>query len=149
MIITYKPADGEERRWDLKHVRILMPEAAAVERVVGDRWPQVKAAAMQGGAQALWAIAWVLMKRESPTLRMTSWTPAEDELGVDFDADERVLLREEALKNPDLTDEQREQVLAELDDPEDEDQDAPEGKAPEEPTDPAEDSATEPAPIAG
>lgn len=149
MIITYTPADGEERRWDLKTVRILMPEAAAVEKVVGERWPQVKAAAMQGGAQALWAIAWVLMKRETPALRMTQWTPAEDELGVDFDAEERGLLREEAERNPNLTDEQREQVLAELDDPADEDQDEPEGKAPALPEAPAEDWANEPAPTAG
>lgn len=145
MIITYTPADGDERRWDLKDVRILMPEAAAVERVVGERWPQVKAAAMQGGAQALWAIAWVLMKREDPTLRMTAWAPAEDELGVDFDPEERALLRAEALKNPDLTDEQREQVLAELADPEDGQaaDEGPEGKAP------AEDSPTEPVATAG
>jgi len=38
----------------------------------------VKAAALEGGAQALWAIAWVLMKRDDPTLRMTQWTPAAD-----------------------------------------------------------------------
>lgn len=158
MIIEYTPATGEARRWDLKQTAILIPEAAAVERACGERWPQVKAAAMEGGAQALWAIAWVLMKREQPTLRMTQWTPAADELAVDFDAEERALLRAEADKNPDLTDDQREQIKRELADPDPEsgwgtlgepsvtNAEAAEGEAPK---DSAADSPTEPVNTAG
>src|SRR5882757_529265 len=148
MIIEFTPADGEARRWDLKTTAILIPEAAAVEKVCGERWPQVKAAALEGGAQALWAIAWVLMKRDDPTLRMTQWTPAADALSVDFDAEERALLRAEADKNPDLTDAERAAINRELADPEDTagDAGAAEGEAPK---DSAADSPIEPASTAG
>lgn len=148
MIIEFTPADGEARRWDLKTTAILIPEAAAVEKVCGERWPQVKAAALEGGAQALWAIAWVLMKRDDPTLRMTQWTPAADELSVDFDAEERALLRAEADKNPDLTDAQREAINRELADPGDATggAEAAEGEAPK---DCVAESPTEPVSTAG
>jgi len=44
------------------------------------------------------------MKRDDPTLRMTQWTPAADALSVDFDAEERALLRAEGgQERPDLT----------------------------------------------
>lgn len=149
MIIEYQPADGEARRWDLKSNPLLMPEAAAVEKVCGERWPQVKAAAMEGGAQALWAIGWVLLKREQPTLRMTQWTPTENELGVDFDAEERALLRAEADKNPDLTDAEREAIKRELADPAADAAEAPESAEGEAPKDSAADSPTEPVSTAG
>jgi hypothetical protein len=121
VIITYSPQDGEARAWDLKKVRILSSEAEAVERATDLTYAQVKDQLSKGSARALRAVGWVLAKREAPTLRYGQFDPPEDELDIDFDAEERALLREEAESNPDLTDAQREQLLEALADPASED----------------------------
>jgi hypothetical protein len=118
VIITYSPQDGEARRWDLKTVRLLSSEAEAVERATDLTYAQVRDLLSKGSARALRAIAWVLAKRDAPTLRYGQFDPAEDELDIDFDAAERAVLREEALSSPDLSDAEREQFLALLAEPE-------------------------------
>lgn len=130
MIIAYTPQDGTEHRWDLKTARILSTEAVAVEKVTDLTWPQVKANLAQGSIGSLRAVAWILSKRDDPTLRYSQFDPAEEELELDFDAEERALLRAEVEQSEDLTDTERAQALAALADPEDANASASEDEGP-------------------
>lgn len=131
MIIKYDPADGAPQRWDLKDVRILSSEAEAIERVSDMEWSEVQAKVRKVNIRALRAMAWVLLKRATPTLRYRDFDPAVDELSIRYDAEERAALREGFDASDELTDEELEQLHRELDDmAEEERQEAP---APPEP----------------
>ncbi|MCP9209280.1 hypothetical protein [Streptomyces cucumeris] len=115
MIIVYVPEDGEERRWDLKTARITAVEAEAVERATGLEWEQAKAKVLNGSMLATRAVAWVLLKRDQPTLRYVQFVPAANELGYDLDAEEMAAIREGIENNPDLDEDERAAALAQLD----------------------------------
>ncbi|MGA6159589.1 hypothetical protein ACPEIC_40345 [Stenotrophomonas sp. NPDC087984] len=115
MIIVYAPDDGDERRWDLKTARIMAPEAEAVEQVTGLEWDKAKAKVINGSMLAIRATAWVLMKREQPTLRYTQFVPAAHELAYELDADEMAVIRAEIEKSTSLDEDEREALLAQLD----------------------------------
>lgn len=115
MIIVYAPEGGEEKRWDLKTARIMAPEAEAVEKVTGLEWEPAKAKVLNGSMLATRAVAWVLMKRENPTLRYAAFTPAASELGFEFDAEEMAAIRKGIEDNQDLDEDERAAALAQLD----------------------------------
>lgn len=115
MIIIYEPEGGERRTWNLKEVRFLASEAEAVERATGMDWQEAKARVVKGSMLALRAVVWVLVKRDQPTLRYGQFDPAEGEVGTDLDASEWAVLREEMLKSSDLSEDQRAELLAEID----------------------------------
>lgn len=115
MIIIYTPEDGEERRWDLKTARITAIEAEAVERATGLEWEPAKSKVLNGSMLATRAVAWVLMKRDQPTLRYRDFVPAAAELGFEFDAEELAAIREGIETNADLDEDERAEALAQLD----------------------------------
>ncbi|MEV0183807.1 hypothetical protein AB0I54_31665 [Streptomyces sp. NPDC050625] len=115
MIIVYAPEDGQTHRWDLKTARILATEAEAVERVTDLDWATARSKVVKGSMLALRAIAWVLLKRSQPALRYTQFDPAAGELGFEYDADERAVIRANIETDEDLTEEERAGILAELD----------------------------------
>lgn len=121
MIIVYAPDDGETHRWDLKAARILATEAEAVERVTDLDWNTARAKVIKGSMLALRAIAWVLLKRQQPSLRYGQFDPAAGELDWQYDADERAVIRENIAKDPDLTDEEKAEFLAAFDEADAED----------------------------
>ncbi|MEU9793834.1 hypothetical protein AB0E27_24935 [Streptomyces sparsogenes] len=115
MIIVYAPEGGDERRWDLKTARILATEAEAVERVTGLEWEQAKSKVLNGSMLATRAVAWVLLKRDEPTLRYAQFTPAAAELAYELDGEEMAVIREEIEKNPEIGEDERAALLAQLD----------------------------------
>ncbi|MGW0647895.1 hypothetical protein ACWD4T_03665 [Streptomyces umbrinus] len=115
MIIVYSPEGGDTHRWDLKETRIMATEAEAVERVTDLDWARARAKIVQGSMLALRAVAWVLLKREQPTLRYAQFNPAAAELDFDYSADERAAIRAAIEADPDLTEDERATSLAELD----------------------------------
>jgi hypothetical protein len=115
MIIVYAPRDGETHRWNMKEVRILSTEAEAVERVTDLEWERARAKVLKGSMLALRAIAWVLMKREQPDLRYTAFVPEAGELGYEWDADERAVVRANIEADEDLSPEEKAVILAEFD----------------------------------
>lgn len=115
MIIIYAPEGVERRTWNLKEVRFMSSEAEAVERATGLEWQEAKARVVKGSMLALRAVTWVLLKRDQPTLRYTAFDPAENEIGVDLDAEEWGVLREELAASEDLSDAERAAALAQLD----------------------------------
>lgn len=116
MIIVYAPEGADAHRWDLKTVRVLSSEAEAVEKVTGLTWAQVKKNLSEGSMTAMRAVAWILAKRDDPTLRYRGFDPAEGELDVDFDRQERAALREAINTDDELTDAQRAVALQALED---------------------------------
>lgn len=115
MIIKY--ADGTQS-WNLKEVKILASEAESVENVTGVKWGQVLGEITSGSITALRSVTWVLLKRETPTLRYRDFDPAADDMDVEFDAEERKAMREEIQKSPDLTEAEKSQAMIMLADPE-------------------------------
>ena len=115
MIIIFHPEGGERRTWNLKELRFMSSEAETVERSTGLEWQQAKARVIKGSMLALRAIVWVLVKREDPTLRYSAFDPAENEIGVDYDAEEWSVIREEITVRPDMDEETRAATLAQLD----------------------------------
>lgn len=115
MILIYEPEGGERRTWNLKTTRFMSTEAEAVERATGLEWQEAKARVIKGSMVALRATVWVLVKREDPTLRYTAFDPAENEIGVDLDAEEWGVLREEVANSSDMGEAEKAAVLAQLD----------------------------------
>lgn len=115
MIIVYAPEGGETHRWNLKEAKILATEAEAVERVTDLEWEKARAKVVQGSMLALRAIAWVLLKRSQPTLRYTQFDPAAGELGYEYDAAERAVIRANIEADEDLTPDEKAAILASFD----------------------------------
>lgn len=115
MIIVYAPEGSDEKRWDLKTARIMAPEAEAVERATGLEWEQAKTKVLNGSMLAIRAITWVLMKRDQPNLRYAQFTPAAAELAYELDGEEMAVIRQEIERNPELDEDERESLLAQLD----------------------------------
>lgn len=119
MRLIYKPEGGEEKSWDFKPEKLLSPEAEAIEKVTDWTFEQFGEKFIAGSTTAKRALLWVMLKRESPTLRYTEVSFALGEVTTDFDAEERGKMREELDTNTDLNDEQRktlEDYLAGYDD---------------------------------
>ena len=83
MIIVYSPEDGETERYDTR--KLLTSEASIAARTVGMKWPEVQAALNEDDPEAMRAVAWVMRKRQQPTLRFGEFDPAVDELAVRWD----------------------------------------------------------------
>lgn len=115
MIIVYAPSGGDTHRWNLKDARILATEAEAIERVTGLEWAAARAKVVKGSMLALRALAWVLFKREQPTLKYSQFQPAADELTYEYDAEERAVIRKNIEDDDDLTAEEKAEILAEMD----------------------------------
>ncbi|GAA4358403.1 hypothetical protein [Angustibacter luteus] len=117
MIVTYTPEGGEAHEWSFNPGKLLSPEAEAIERVTGWNYRTDFAdKLLRGSALALRALIWVLLKRADPKLKFTDVEYAQDEADVNFDADERREIRRLAAEDPDMTDEDRAELLAALDD---------------------------------
>lgn len=115
MIIVYAPEDGDAHRWDLKEIRIMAVEAEEVERVTDLDWAAARAKIVKGSMLALRAVAWVLLKREQPTLRYTQFLPAAAELDFEYSATERAAIRAGIEADPDLSQDEKAAILAEFD----------------------------------
>ncbi|MFD9192996.1 hypothetical protein ACFWCA_32880 [Streptomyces phaeochromogenes] len=114
MIIVYSPEGGEIHRWDLKEIRIMAVEAEAVERVTDLDWAAARAKIVKGSMLALRAVAWVLLKRDQPKLRYGDFQPAAAELDFQYSPAERAAIRANIEADPDLTEDEREAILADL-----------------------------------
>lgn len=86
MIIEYTPEGAEQQRFDAGRLRA--SEIQIVERTADGRWGEIKEAMSEGDINAMRTIAFVLKKRNEPSLRLADFDPFEDELRVRLDARE-------------------------------------------------------------
>jgi hypothetical protein len=114
VIIVYRPDEGEERRWDLSQTRIMAVEAEQVERITDLTWNQARERLADGSMRALRAIAFVLLKRDQPTLRYGEFNPPASALDWEFDTGELVRLRETIVAS-DEPEESKAEALADVD----------------------------------
>jgi hypothetical protein len=86
LIIEYTPEGGEPQRFDAGRLRA--SEIQVIERTADGRWADIKEAMSEGDVNALRTVAWVIKKRQEPSLRFGAFDPFEDELRVRLDARE-------------------------------------------------------------
>jgi hypothetical protein len=116
VFIKYDAEDGTKHRWDWDTVRILSSEAEAAERVTGKDWNDIAMGLGNASPSSLRAVAWVLMKRQQPTLRHPQFDPPISALGIRLNAGEREDSIRELESRQDLAPKLLEQLLKEIDD---------------------------------
>lgn len=109
MIILYSPEDGEPRRFDVRSVRT--SEAQIVERTTDMKWGDIKRGVRDDDPTAMRGVVWVLLKRETPTLRWADFDPLIEELTSKFDARELAAVAADIAQLPEG---QQERAIAEM-----------------------------------
>lgn len=114
MLVTYTPTDGEPQSWTWTPGRVLVSEAAIVEKVYGKSWEMFAAEVQQGSAQARRVLLWHLQRRAHPLLKFEDAPDFyADELMIEYDAAELRALRDGLASAP-LTAAEREMALASI-----------------------------------
>ena len=104
-----------KREWlSLKVEKMLTTEAEAIEGVTGKTFVEWGQALLNGSTICGRALVWVLLKRENPALRFREVSYPVGALKVELDDDEKAKLRVELMRNEDLSDEDRKQILISL-----------------------------------
>lgn len=116
MIVTYSPEGGTKQQWPYDPNDLPYAEAELIEEVLDCTFEAFKVAAIKGGARAKRALLWVLLRRESPKLRFSDVQPRRiGELVVEYDLAEIERMREAALANDEMDDDDRAAFLRALD----------------------------------
>lgn len=115
MILNYTPEGASERNWTFIPDKLLSSEAEVIEKVTGMTYAEFGQALIKGSASARRALLWVLLKREDPPLRHNQVDPAVGTIGLDYESHELKAIRDEVQKSRDISDEERDAALAELD----------------------------------
>ncbi|MFD7093399.1 hypothetical protein [Streptomyces xanthophaeus] len=98
MIILYRPQGADEQEFDVRSVRT--SEAQIVSRTTDMTWIEIKAGIRDDDPTALRGIAWVLLKRQTPSLRWSEFDPLIGELVTRFDDREIDEFVQELLRLP-------------------------------------------------
>lgn len=117
MILIWEPDDGESRQWEIKPMQLMTPDAEAIESVGGNRWDNYDDFGrrfMTADRRAYRAALWVLRRREEPDLEFETLSVRADEIRLEWDEQETARLRQVMLADPDLTPEQRAELLDEI-----------------------------------
>lgn len=115
MIITFTPTDSERRVYEFDPNKLMSVEAELVEKKVGKPYGQAVTDIMQGSALARRALVFVLEKRTHPTLNWDAFDFPFDAVEFEFDRDELTDMRARVEASPLISDEDRTQALAQLD----------------------------------
>lgn len=115
MILAYTPEGAEPRKWSFKPEKLMSSEAEAIEKATHLTYAEFGVDLLKGSATCRRALLWVLLKREDPPLRLAQVDPPVGSIVVEFDTDELIALREQAAQDTSLEDDERAQVLEQLD----------------------------------
>ncbi|MFE5090599.1 hypothetical protein ACFRCI_09385 [Streptomyces sp. NPDC056638] len=83
MIIVYTPEGGEPQH--LNAGRLRTSEIQIIERTADRPWDSLRDGLKEADVTAMRTVAWVIKKREDPSLRFAQFDPYEDELVVKLD----------------------------------------------------------------
>ena len=115
MLITYRPADGEPREWSFIPRDLTSLEAEDVEDATGWSFPVFQAQFYAGRTRARRAVLWILLRREQPELRFADVQYGMSELGFHWTGGtETTELAKQVEVDPDLDEETRARILADL-----------------------------------
>lgn len=112
MYLIYRPAEGEEQRYQFDMNSIPNIDAEAIERVTDWTLGEWQQKIQKGSVLALRALLWVLQRRVHQTLKFTSVTFSTDQVTAEPEPDELIAARDAALEDGDITETERAQVLA-------------------------------------
>jgi len=115
VLLTYIPDDGEKREFSFRPRKLVSAEAEAIEDATGWTFDEFGQKFLAGSMKAKRAALWVLLKREHPTLKFRDLSITPDEVALDFEPDEAAALREQLAADDTIDPEQRENILAILD----------------------------------
>jgi hypothetical protein len=124
MKLIYTPQGAPEREWTIIPTELLSFQSDWLEEAGGDTWESYDEWARlcwSGSRKAIRALLYVMLRTEQPGLRFAHLVTRINEVRVEW---ERVDLDVEATRqrienDPDLTEERRAEMLAELADPKD------------------------------
>jgi hypothetical protein len=86
MKFTYTPEGAQPRSWDYNPLRLMSPEAEAIERHTGMTFAEWESKVTAGSMLAIHGLLFVMLKRTHPTLKWDEVQFCLDE--VDFEPDE-------------------------------------------------------------
>ena len=117
MIITYSPKGGSPQEFLFKPLTALSPDVERIEAIGGDvwdNWDEFKIALSRGKFRALRAVVWINLRLENPRILFPELVIGVDEITYGPDADEIEAARQMIADDPDLTDEQKAEILESL-----------------------------------
>ena len=113
--LTYAPEGVDPKAFEFEFERLLTPEVIAVEKLTGMTFGQWRQAVYDESMIAVHALLWVLLKRETPTLKpdQVQFAMADVVFDVDLsDAEAREVI--ERLRKQDTLPDDEASYLAEL-----------------------------------
>lgn len=89
MIVTFTPAEGEQRSWIFDPDTFPQPDSERVEELTGLLWEQAKEAIIKGGARARRALVYCYERRTHPSLSWATFTDfGAGAIKIEFTRDE-------------------------------------------------------------
>lgn len=114
MYLVYQPEGSDEpTRWAYNPRKIMSAEREKIEKLTGRDWSDFTQAVMKGNSLCRRALLFVFLKRTHPPTRFEDVDFAWDELRLEHSRGELLLIREQVAEN--APPEQRDSVLASLD----------------------------------
>ncbi len=115
MFVTYRPEDGDERRWTFDPKRVRASKAEMIEKRAGENWDAWLVSVQAGNIRARRVLLWHLLTLEHHGMRFED-TPDfyAGELVIEHSVSELLDMKDRIMKAS-LPDEQRDQVVAALD----------------------------------
>jgi hypothetical protein len=113
MLIRYRPDEGPPIEFDFVPGKLTSVDAEAVELVGGEAWgtfEEFGALFFRGSARARRAVLWLHLRTANPRLKFADVRLRPEQIDVDYSAIERERILEVMLADPDLDDEQRDNL---------------------------------------
>lgn len=114
MLLTWQSDKAPSREWEFTPRRLLTPEAEAIENVGGSVWDNFDEFARlfnAGNRRALRAALWIMLRREDPKIEFDSLNVGAYDIKVSFGDDEKSVIRDLLVSQPDMDPEQRETFI--------------------------------------
>lgn len=117
MKVYYEPKGASLREFAFKPLGLMSYDAEAIEEVGGDTWDNYDgflAALQKGRIRALRAILWLNLRREKPGMSFSELVVQIGELRYGPDEEEIAEAKKRIMEDPDLSEKDRAEILAEL-----------------------------------
>ena len=118
MRLIYTPEGAEKQEFDFVPQKLMSPEAEAIESVGGSAWDSFDdfgVLFMKRNMRAKRAALWIMLKRQQPTLKFKDLEISVGSIEIDYDDDEKRLIREAIAADPDMDPDDRAMYLKQID----------------------------------
>ena len=143
MLLVYTPEGAERQEFIFRPMELMSPDAEALEDVGGSSWVTFDEFGVKfraGSIKAWRAALWVMLRRQDPKLRFSDLVIRVDEVDVLLEPDERDRIRAEIDKSVEMSEAEKQEALALMDDGQIPDIVVPEPEGKDEPGDESTDS---------